>query len=78
MWLRDSTAQFRPYLIAAKDEPAIADILIGLSKRQFMYIQIDPYANAFNEENNGNCWEQDDTEQSGWVWERKYEVDSLC
>ena len=78
MWLRDSAAQLRPYLIAAKYEPAIADILTGLSKRQFMYIQIDPYANAFNEQNNGNCWEDDDTDMNGWVWERKYEVDSLC
>lgn len=78
MWLRDSAAQLRPYLIAAKDDPAIADILTGLSKRQFMYIQIDPYANAFNEQDNGNCWERDDTEMNDWVWERKYEVDSLC
>ena len=78
MWLRDSTAQLRPYLIAAKYESAIADLLVGLSKRQFSYIQIDPYANAFNEQNNGNCWEKDDTDMNGWVWERKYEVDSLC
>lgn len=78
MWLRDSVAQLRPYLIAAKEDPAIADILTGLSKRQFMYIRIDPYANAFNEEENGNCWEHDDTEMNGWVWERKYEIDSLC
>ncbi len=78
MWLRDSVAQLRPYLIAAKEEPEIADILVGLSKRQFMYIGIDPYANAFNEEENGNCWEHDETEMNGWVWERKYEVDSLC
>lgn len=78
MWLRDSVAQLRPYLTAAKEEPAIADILTGLSRRQFRYIQIDPYANAFNEEENGNCWEHDDTEMNGWVWERKYEVDSLC
>jgi hypothetical protein len=78
MWLRDSVAQLRPYLIAAKDDPAIADILTGLSKRQFQYIQIDPYANAFNEEENGNCWEHDDTKMNGWVWERKYEIDSLC
>lgn len=78
MWLRDSAAQLRPYLFAAKEDPAIADILVGLSKRQFRYIQIDPYANAFNEQNNGNCWEADDTKRNGWVWERKYEVDSLC
>lgn len=78
MWLRDSAAQLRPYLAAAKDEPDIAKLLVGLSKRQFMYIQTDPYANAFNEEDNGNCWEHDDTVMNGWVWERKYEVDSLC
>lgn len=78
MWLRDSTAQLRPYLPAAQNEPALADILAGLSRRQFQYIQIDPYANAFNEGENGNCWEKDSPEQSGWVWERKYELDSLC
>ena len=78
MWLRDSAAQLRPYLPAAKDDPALTGVLTGLSKRQFQYILIDPYANAFNEEENGQCWEQDITGQNGWVWERKYEVDSLC
>jgi len=78
MWLRDSVAQLRPYLTAAKDEPEITALLVGLSKRQFQYINIDPYANAFNEADNGNCWEHDDTEMCPWVWERKYEVDSLC
>ena len=78
MWLRDSAAQFRPYLIAAREEPELADILTGLSKRQFMYINIDAYANAFNETANGNCWKHDDTDMGDWVWERKYEVDSLC
>ena len=78
MWLRDSAAQLRPYLPAAKDDPALTGVLTGLSKRQFQYILIDPYANAFNEEENGQCWEQDITGQNGWVWERKYETDSLC
>lgn len=78
MWLRDSVAQLRPYLVAAKEEAELSDILVGLSKRQFMYINIDPYANAFNEAANGNCWEHDDTDMGDWVWERKYEVDSLC
>lgn len=45
MWLRDSVAQLRPYLTAAKDEPEITALLVGLSKRQFQYINIDPYAN---------------------------------
>lgn len=78
MWLRDSAAQLRPYLPAAKGEPALEELFIGLSRRQFQYIHIDPYANAFNEAENGHCWERDLTEQGGWVWERKYEVDSLC
>ena len=33
MWLRDSVAQLRPYLTAAKDEPEITALLVGLSKR---------------------------------------------
>ena len=78
MWLRDSTAQLRPFLPVAEQEPALQEILAGLSRRQFQYIQTDPYSNAFNEADNGNCWEHDITEQNGWVWERKYEVDSLC
>lgn len=78
MWLRDSVAQLRPYLILAKEDKGIADILVGLVRRQFMYINIDPYANAFNEEANGNCWEKDETKMNDWLWERKYETDSLC
>ncbi len=78
MWLRDSVAQLRPYLIPAKEDAEIADLLVGLSRRQFRYICIDPYANAFNAEPNGNCWEKDETEMNDWLWERKYEVDSLC
>lgn len=78
MWLRDSVAQVRPYLVAAKEDSAIADMLVGLSKRQFFFINHDPYANAFNQEDNGNCWDHDETEMTGWLWERKYEIDSLC
>ena len=75
MWLRDSTAQLRPYLIPAKEDDKIAKILTGLVKRQIMYISIDPYANAFNETANGNCWEKDETKMNDWLWERKYETD---
>ena len=78
MWLRDSTAQLRPYLILAREEEEIAQLLEGLVRRQFAYIHIDPYANAFNEGPNGNCWEVDETKRNPWVWERKYEIDSLC
>ncbi len=32
MWLRDSTAQVRPYLVIAKDNPDLADMISGLVK----------------------------------------------
>ncbi len=78
MWLRDSTCQLRPYLILAAEDAEIADTLEGLVERQFRYIQMDPYANAFNEEANGNGHQQDHTEMLPIIWERKYEIDSLC
>lgn len=78
MWLRDSVCQLRPYYILAAKDSQIADLMEGLVRRQMKYILIDPYANAFNEEPNGNCWEKDDTDACDWIWERKYEIDSLC
>ncbi|MDE6182233.1 MAG: glycoside hydrolase family 125 protein, partial [Eubacteriales bacterium] len=78
MWLRDSVCQLRPYYILAEKDDEIADMIEGLVKRQMKYILIDPYANAFNETDNGNCWEEDETDTSDWIWERKYEIDSLC
>jgi len=78
MWLRDSAAQLRPYLVLCAEDPALQDVLIGVLHRQLEYIAIDPYANAFNREANGAGHTTDETEMSPWVWERKYEIDSLC
>lgn len=78
MWLRDSTAQVRPYLVIAKTDEDLADMISGLVKKQFFYINIDPYANAFNESANGAGHQSDHTEMNDWIWERKYEIDSLC
>lgn len=78
MWLRDSTAQIRPFLFPAKENGEIRQMIAGLVKRQFACICLEPYANAFNEGSTGVCWEKDDPDQSPWVWERKFEVDSLC
>ncbi|HFN2940853.1 TPA: glycoside hydrolase family 125 protein [Streptococcus pyogenes] len=78
MWLRDSTAQMKPYLFLAKEDEEIRKIIAGLVKRQFRYICIDPYANAFNEEANGKGHQTDRTQMNPWIWERKYEIDSLC
>lgn len=76
MWLRDSAAQFRPYLVI-KDEH-ITGIIRGIIKRQFYYINHDPYANAFNREESGRRYHDDVTEMTPLIWERKYEIDSLC
>lgn len=78
MWLRDSSAQVRHYLPLAAEDKELQRIIEGLVRRQIFYIGIDPYANAFNEEDNDNRYEEDLTELNPWVWERKYEIDSLC
>ncbi len=77
MWLRDSSAQVNHYIPLAKD-PEVAEIIKGVIRRQFQYILIDPYANAFNKEANGLGMTQDLPRNLPVVWERKYEIDSLC
>lgn len=78
MWLRDSTAQIRPYLPFVSWDTDLQRVVKGLIHRQMKYILIDPYANAFNKEPNGNGHQSDRTAQNPWIWERKYELDSLC
>lgn len=78
MWLRDSTAQIRPYLFLANESEEIKSIIKGLIERHFKLIHIDPYANAFNEKENNAGHQTDHTEMKSIVWERKYEIDSLC
>ncbi len=78
MWLRDSSAQVNPYLSFVAEDPDLQRMFRGLIWRQARYIQIDPYANAFNREANGKGHTQDRPLQSAWVWERKFELDSLC
>lgn len=78
MWLRDSVCQLRPYLILAQNNEEIADTIGRLIKRQMDYISKDPYANAFNEDANGMGHQEDKTDMKPFIWERKYEVDSLC
>ena len=77
MWLRDSTAQITHYL-SISDNPEIADIIDGTIRRQFMYIEIDSYANSFNKTANGNGHKEDIPQNHPHVYERKYEIDSLC
>ncbi|MDX1991401.1 MAG: glycoside hydrolase family 125 protein [bacterium] len=78
MWLRDSAAQVHPYLPYIAQDTDLRRILKGVIQRQMHYITIDAYANAFNRTPNGSGHQQDRTEQNPWLWERKYELDSLC
>lgn len=80
MWLRDSATQMLPYLRIAADHPdgPLADLLVGIVRRQLFYLRHDPYANAFNLEPDGRCHEPRDLADDPWLWEQKYEIDSLC
>lgn len=80
MWLRDSATQMLPYLRIAHDHPdgPLADLLVGIVRRQLFYLRHDPYANAFNIEANGRAHEPRDLADDPWLWEQKYEIDSLC
>ena len=74
MWLRDSTWQVSPLLNS--NHPQVDNVLIDLSKTQVELFLIDPYANAFNPSPSGECWHKDFIDQSPWVFERKFELDS--
>ena len=79
MWLRDSSAQVNHYLMFAKESRQAYKLIDGLIRRQVNCIRIDPYANAFNRRDNGKGQTKDKTDfKSPCVWERKYEIDSLC
>ena len=78
MWLRDSSAQVYPYVVLAKQDKALQQMLVGAINRQTACILIDPYANAFNEGPTGSEWEKDRTQMKKELHERTWEIDSLC
>ena len=78
MWLRDSTAQVMPYVFLARRDDDVRRLVRGLIHRQAAYIHIDGYANAFNRLPTGLGTPGDLPEPDLWVWERKFELDSLC
>lgn len=78
MWLRDSAAQMRPFVMLSVHSPEITERLAGLVRQQWDCIERAPYANAFNPEPNNASWHAGDLCDSPWVWEEKYEVDSLA
>ena len=79
MWLRDSTAQVWPYLRFASEDRELKQLLRGVVERQTRCVLIDPYANAFNRGAVPSPEHADDeTNMKPGVFERKWELDSLC
>jgi meiotically up-regulated gene 157 (Mug157) protein len=78
MWLRDSAAQVLPLLRLGGYCPQGPEFVAGVLRRQLICITLDPYANAFNAGPDGGGHQRDRTMMSPYIWERKYEVDSLC
>lgn len=78
MWLRDSSASVIQYLDFVNIDEDIFKLIKGLIKRQFFYINVDPYTNAFNKEPNGAGHKDDYGLRTPFTWERKFEIDSLC
>ncbi|MGA5115491.1 glycoside hydrolase family 125 protein [Streptomyces pseudogriseolus] len=78
MWLRDSSTQMMPFLALCQEDAALQDLLLAVLRRQFQQIARNPYANAFNSEPSGRAHDPRDLCEDPWVWEEKYEVDSLA
>lgn len=80
LWLRDSSAQVETYLRWAAGDAVLQRTVRGLIRFQARAIVEDPYANAFNPGPLGREQFPSDytSRKSPWMFERKYEVDSLC
>lgn len=82
LWLRDSSAQLRPYLHLVRQDEQLRRVYRGLIRRHARCVLADPYANAFLRDlssSEGLHWAKRDlTEMKPGVAERKWEVDSLC
>ena len=78
MWLRDSGAQVWPYVQFANEDPKLKSMLEGVIRRQFLCINLDPYATAFTDGPKGSEWETARAAMKPELLERKWEIDSLC
>lgn len=78
MWLRDSASQLTQYIRYANEDDDLKEIIRSVILRHAKFVCLDPYSNAFNAVAS-TCWDKDQTDfHHDLIWERKYEVDSLC
>ena len=79
MWLRDSGAQVWPYVRLVGEDEALRRMIAGVINTQFSLINIDPYANAFNDGPTGEgANDETGAPRDPNVFERKWEIDSHC
>ena len=79
MWLRDSGAQVWPYVRLVGEDEHLRRMIAGVINTQFSLINIDPYANAFNDGPTGEgAHDETGTPRDPNVFERKWEIDSHC
>lgn len=78
MWLRDSASQLSHYIRYANEDEDLKEIIRSVIAKHAYYINIDPYANAFNAVPNSRGHKDETDFYHDLIWERKYEVDSLC
>lgn len=78
MWLRDSASQLSHYIRYANEDEDLKEIIRSVIAKHAYYINIDPYANAFNAVPNSKGHKDETDFYHDLIWERKYEVDSLC
>ena len=72
MWLRDSSAQVFPYVSLAKEDEKLKNLLKGVINKQIELVLLDPYANAFYDDNQKvSEWKNDYTEMKPGVHEKK-------
>lgn len=78
MWLRDSAAQVKPYIRYANEDEQLKEILKSIIEKHAYYVCLDPYSNAFNSKPHPESHNDETSFYHELIWERKYEVDSLC
>ncbi|KAH9883795.1 glycoside hydrolase family 125 protein [Xylariomycetidae sp. FL2044] len=85
-WLRDSTNQLSPYQALSKKDPKIHELILGAINTQSEYVNESPYCNAFQPppisglkvSHNGQNDDVHPTYEPTFVFECKYELDSLA